>query len=77
MSICNSLIVNTFSFASQFCADHGRRLGSYQLMIYEDGPLSPRTIEVFRDALKLLADIEGPENQKDNVIPVKKSAGTY
>ena len=49
----------------------------FNLEIYEDGTMSPKTINVFRDACKLLANIEGPVAQNVNVIPVKPSAGTW
>lgn len=49
----------------------------FNLMIYEDGTVSPRTIEVFREARKLLANVAGPEKRTVRVLPVKTDAATY
>jgi alpha-L-fucosidase len=49
----------------------------FNLEIYEDGTMSPKTIEVFRSARKLLDNIAGPEKRAVNVIPIKTNASTY
>ena len=49
----------------------------FNLEIYEEGTMSPRTIDVFRKARKLLAGLAGPEKRTVSVIPLKTNAGTY